>query len=139
MNWFILIFGLGIAFILVRLVFVARPAVRLDQARVDVQAGRAALVDVREPPEWAQGVAEQAVLLSFSDIRRHQPQTLRMLEQLRGKKLLLYCQSGTRSGMAATVLRKQGFDATNIGSLARCQRGGWMITPPSATAATSSL
>ncbi len=130
MNWFVFIFGIVIVFFLVRLVFAARPAVTLEQARADIDAGRAVLVDVREPAECAHGVAEHAVLLPFSNLRRERSQRTPALERLRGKKLLLYCQSGARSGMVAAQLRKEGFDAVNLGSLARCQRGGWVVTAP---------
>ena len=76
------------------------------------------------------GVAEHAVLLPFSDLRRDRSRWTPALERRRGKKLLLYCQSGGRSGMAAARLRKEGFDAINLGSLARCQRGAWVVTAP---------
>lgn len=130
MNWFIIIFGIVVVFFLVRLIFAARTAMSLEEARAHIDAGRAVLVDVREPSEWTQGVAKHAQLLPFSDLRRERSQWTPALEQLRGKKLLLYCQSGGRSGMVAAQLRKEGFDAVNLGSLARCQRGGWVVTAP---------
>lgn len=134
MNWLILILAVVPALFLLRLAFAARPAISIEQARADVGAGRAVLVDVREPAEWAQGVAEGAMLLSFSELRRGRKRRMPALERLRGKKLLLYCRSGARSGIVATLLRQEGFEAINVGSLARCRRGGWNMTAPNLNA-----
>jgi rhodanese-related sulfurtransferase len=93
-------------------------------------SGQALLVDVREPDEWAGGVAREAALLPLSDLRGPRKQWRAFLAKHSGKKLLLYCQSGSRSGMAAAQLRGEGFDCVNAGSLRDWDRAGWPICIP---------
>jgi rhodanese-related sulfurtransferase len=88
-----------------------------DAARL-VADGKAVLVDVREPAEWAQtGVAAPAVLLAKSDFDGAQAQWKPFLEKNAGKEILLYCRSGNRSGVVAAALAAQGVKVANAGSL----------------------
>jgi rhodanese-related sulfurtransferase len=104
----------------------ARPQVRPDELKTALKAGTAALVDVREPSEWAAtGTARDAALLPLSDLHGERRQWKPFLEQHRGKQLFLYCQSGARSSMAAAQLRREGFNARNAGSLTALDRAGW--------------
>lgn len=96
-----------------------------------VRSGEAVLVDVREPAEWTQGVAESAVLLPLSDLNRSRAHWAPFLAQARARELLLYCASGTRSGMAARVLAGEGFRAVNAGGLDEWAAAGWRIVSPS--------
>lgn len=81
-----------------------------------VASGNAVLVDVREPAEWADsGVAEPAVLLSLSDLRGERTHWKTFLEQNKDKELILYCRSGNRSGIAASILEKEGYKVANAG------------------------
>lgn len=81
-----------------------------------VKAGTAVLVDVREPAEWEDsGVAAPAALLSLSDLRGERTQWKTFLEQNKDKELILYCRSGNRSGIAANILKKEGFKVANAG------------------------
>lgn len=98
----------------------AGPSVSPVEAGARVQAGTAVLIDVREPGEWADGVAEPALLCSFSDLRGDRAQWKAVLEANRGKELIVYCASGARSGIVAGMLRKEGFAAVNAGGF-----GGW--------------
>ena len=129
-NWFYLIAGVAFVFFIGRLIFAARPGASVADIRAAIAAGGAVLVDVREPAEWTQGVAEHALLLPLSDLRGERTRWTPALERIRGKKLFLYCQSGARSGMAATQLRKEGFDAANAGSLLRWKQSGGVVTAP---------
>lgn len=90
-------------------------AVGVAEAEKRVEAGTAVLIDVREPGEWASGVAQPALLCPFSDLRGPRAQWKTVLERNRDKELILYCASGARSGMAAALLRKEGFRAVNAG------------------------
>ena len=86
-----------------------------DAAKL-VADGKAVLVDVREPAEWADtGVAEPAVLLAMSDFDGAQKDWKPFLEQNRDKQILVYCRSGRRSGHVATALAAKGFQAANVG------------------------
>ncbi|MFM1851816.1 MAG: hypothetical protein RIS54_1500 [Verrucomicrobiota bacterium] len=85
-------------------------------AAARVASGQAVLVDVREPAEWADsGVAEPAVLLPLSDLRGDRTEWKAFLAANREKELILYCRSGNRSGIAASILKKEGFTVANAG------------------------
>lgn len=128
MNWFPLLLVGGAILLVLYQVLLARPGLGLDAAKAALVADTAVLVDLREPGEWAAtGVAKQAARLSLSDLRGSRVQWRPFLEQNKGKKLLLYCASGTRSGLAARQLRAEGFDAVNTGSLRRWQSSGWPL------------
>ena len=126
--------NLTVLFVVAAVAFVAwtlwraRPQVKPDEFKSALQAGTAVLVDVREPAEWAAtGTARDAALLPLSDLRGERRQWAAFLEKQRGKSLFLYCQSGTRSALAAAQLRGEGFDARNAGSLAALDRAGWPL------------
>lgn len=130
MNWFLLLLVGAMAALALYQLYLARPGIPLDDAKAALQSGTAVLVDVREPGEWASGVAKQAALLPFSDLRGARAQWRPFLEAQKGKRLLLYCASGTRSGLAARTLRAEGFNAVNAGSLRDWDRAGWPICSP---------
>jgi rhodanese-related sulfurtransferase len=130
MNSFLLILaGAMIALALYQL-YLARPGIPLDEAKAALQSGTAVLVDIREPAEWTGGVARQSALLPMSDLRGGRAQWRPFLDKNKGKRLLLYCASGTRSGLAARTLRAEGINAVNAGSLRDWDRAGWPICPP---------
>jgi rhodanese-related sulfurtransferase len=120
-------FALYAAFRIFRLL---RPKIRPVVATADLAAGRAALVDVREPGEWTSGVAAGAALLPLSDLQGKRVLWQTFLERNRGRRLLLYCQSGTRSGFAAARLRREGFDAVNLGTLLGWRLAGGPVVAP---------
>lgn len=130
MNFVYLLLGGLAAFFFIRLVLLARPGIDLVTAQTSLKSGLAVLVDIREPAEWTHGVAKQAALMPFSDLRGPRKQWRAFLAQHPGKKLLLYCHSGSRSGLAAAQLRAEGFDCVNAGSLRAWDRSGWPICVP---------
>jgi len=119
MKTFLLILLIVAVFFVVRHLM-AGPSISAAEAAARVAAGTAVLIDVREPGEWAGGVAEPALLCSLSDLRGARAQWKSVLEANRDKELILYCASGARSGLAAGMLRKEGFNAVNCGGF-----GGW--------------
>ena len=108
----------------------AGPSISPVEASERVAAGKAVLIDVREPDEWAGGVAEPALLLSLSDLRADRVKWNPALEQLRGKELIVYCRSGARSGVAAGILRKEGFTVLNAGGFAGWASAGLPVRKP---------
>jgi rhodanese-related sulfurtransferase len=126
----------GLIFLLLAVAFVAwtlwraRPEIKPEELHAALKAGTALLVDVREPAEWAGGTARGAALLSLSDLRGDRQHWRPFLEQNRDKRLLLYCQSGARSALAASTLRREGRDVRNAGSLAALDRAGWPVCRP---------
>jgi NADPH-dependent 2,4-dienoyl-CoA reductase/sulfur reductase-like enzyme/rhodanese-related sulfurtransferase len=68
----------------------------------------AALLDVREPDEFARGHLPGAVNLPLSELRR------RLHEVPRGRELWVYCAAGQRAYFAQRLLRQLGHDARNL-------------------------
>ena len=86
-----------------------------DAAKL-VANGKAVLVDVREPAEWAEtGVATPAVLLAKSDFDGAQKDWKPFLEKNAGKEIILYCRSGHRAGLIGAALAAKGLDVANAG------------------------
>ena len=86
-----------------------------DAAKL-IAEGKAVLVDVREPAEWAEtGVAAPAVLLAKSDFDGAQKDWKPFLEKNAGKEIILYCRSGRRSGIVAAALAEKGLRVANAG------------------------
>jgi rhodanese-related sulfurtransferase len=117
-------------FKMIKALFTSAPRLTPAECADRVRAGDALIVDVREPAEWNQGVAQKAVLLSFSDLTNTRSQWTRFLAENAGKELLLYCASGGRSGMAARILGKEGFRTVNTGGLSDWAASGWPIVKP---------
>ena len=83
-----------------------------------VADGKAVLVDVREPAEWAAtGVAAPAVLLAKSDFDGAQKEWKPFLEKNAGKEIILYCRTGHRAGIIGTALADKGVKVANAGGL----------------------
>lgn len=70
------------------------------------------LVDVRSPQEYAYGHVTGAVNIPVQELQQ------RLNELPRDLPIMLYCRSGSRSGMALQLLQAAGFtEVYNIGSL----------------------
>lgn len=90
-----------------------------------VAAGKAVLVDVREPAEWADsGVAAPAVLLPKSDFDGGQKQWKEFLGSHRDKQVIVYCRSGARSGEVARALAAKGIETANAGGFRDWTKAG---------------
>ena len=101
-----------------------------DETARLVREKKAVLVDVREPGEWAGGFAQEAVLLSFSDLTGPRQQWRPFLNQVGDREIILYCRSGARSGTAARILAAEGFTAANGGSLRAWRHAGLPVCKP---------
>ena len=123
--------------LLTALLATATIAIAADVAKITpksaaklVADGKAVLVDVREPSEWAEtGVAAPAVLLAKSDFDGAQKDWKPFLEQNAGKDIILYCRSGNRSGKVAAVLAEKGLKVANAGGLKDWQAAGLPTRP----------
>jgi rhodanese-related sulfurtransferase len=79
-----------------------------------VAEGKALLVDVREPDEWAEtGVAEPALLVPLGLLQG--PAAEDLVSKAEGRELIFYCRSGGRSGAAAKAFAQRGLPAANAG------------------------
>jgi rhodanese-related sulfurtransferase len=74
--------------------------------------GRGALaVDVREPHEYALGHVPEAINLPLGSIAS------RLADLPRDRELVLVCNSGNRSSLAAQLLLREGYDAAKVANL----------------------
>ncbi len=94
------------------------------EAAARVAAGTAVVIDVREPAEWTAGVVEGALLLPLSDLRGDRVYWTDMLATHREKELILYCRSGNRSAIAASLLSADGYRTSNAGGYAAWKAAG---------------
>jgi phage shock protein E len=81
-------------------------------ARKQLEAGDAIVIDVREENDWRQGHAEGATHLSRGVIE------LEIEEQIPDvtKPIICYCGGGSRSALVAESLQKMGYE--NVRSMA---------------------
>jgi len=68
----------------------------------------AVLLDVREPDEWQEGHAPDAVLMPMGEVQS------RRTELPSGRRIVVVCRSGGRSAAITEALRSQGYDAVNL-------------------------
>lgn len=118
------------AFLVMRPLLFGGKRLSVAEAQAKLAAGAAVLVDVREPGEWRNGVAAPAALLPVSDLLGDRRKWKPFLAANKGKEILLYCASGIRSANAAMVLRKEGFQAANVGSFRRWAGAGLPVRKP---------
>jgi phage shock protein E len=92
--------------------FTQQPALR-PHARDLVQPGGLVL-DVRTRDEFADAHVEGALNIPVQELAQ------RMAEVgERGRKVVVYCRSGGRSAVAAELLRRAGYDVTDVGPMPR--------------------
>ncbi len=110
---------LAFLFILLAAILVAAdkaPSLTPAEAAKLVAEGKAVLVDVREPSEWAEtGVAAPAVLLSTTDFRHDAENWKDFLKTVGDKTIITYCLAGVRAGRIAGKLEERGYKTANAG------------------------
>lgn len=96
-----------------------------DAAKL-VAEGKAVLVDVREPSEWAEtGVAAPAALLAKSEFDAGLIGEWKdFLAKTGDKQIITYCRSGKRSGAVAAALAAKGHKVANAGGFKDWQAAG---------------
>jgi rhodanese-related sulfurtransferase len=103
--------------------------VTLGQARAEAQAGRAVLIDIREPHEHAKGVAAGAVLLPMSQIG----QRLAEIPADPSRPVLLICNTQNRSSATVRALRdRPGYGHVRFvqGGMSEWAKRGWPMVMP---------
>ncbi len=102
-----------------------------DAAKLVAQ-GKAVLVDVREPTEWAEsGVAAPAVLLPKSEFDDGQQGDWKeFLAKVGDTQIITYCRSGRRADAVAAALEKQGHKVANAGGFNDWQKAGLPTRKP---------
>ena len=94
--------------------------VTVDEVAPQAAAGAVTIVDVRNPSEWEQGHLPGAVHIPLGELAD------RLAEVPRGKPIVMQCQGGSRSAIAASVLDASGIpDVANLtGGYAAWERAG---------------
>jgi len=77
---------------------------RLSPAVAAERSGAATVVDVRTPHEREEGVIAGSIFVPLTQLEH------RLGEIPRGRPLIVHCAAGYRSSIAASVLKREGFD-----------------------------
>jgi rhodanese-related sulfurtransferase len=99
--------------------------VDLATARAEHEAGRAVLIDIREPSEHASGVARGAQLLPMRQLASR----LAEIPTDPRRPVLLICNTQNRSSATARALRQRGFTHVRYvqGGMSEWVRRGWPL------------
>ena len=96
-----------------------------ERAMALIDGGDVQIVDVREQHELDTGGLPGARHIELVEL----PASAETLD--RGRPVLFYCRSGSRSGMAANAFRRAGYDAYSMdGGIAEWQARGLPLEPP---------
>ncbi len=103
-------------------------SVSLDTARAEHEAGRAVLIDIREPNEHATGVARGARLLPMSQLGSR----LAEISTDPKQPVLLICNTQNRSSRTLKSLRERGYANVRFveGGMSEWARRGWPLVKP---------
>ncbi len=119
-------------FKLIKAMFTSIPRLHPADCADRIRAGSALLVDVREPSEWEDGVAQHAALLPLSDLNGPRTHWTPFLAQAANRELVLYCGVGGRAAIAAKLLAVEGFRTANGGGFSEWSKAGWPTEKPTA-------
>ena len=105
-------------------------AVSLEVVRSEHEAGRAVLIDIREPEEHATGVAAGAQLLPMRQLKRR----LNEIPVIPEQPVLLICKTQNRSSATLRALRERGYDHVRCvkGGMSEWVQPGWPMEKPPA-------
>ena len=120
--------GLVLSTLSGRAAWAADDMVSLDTARREHEAGRAVLIDIREPMEHATGVAAGAQLLPMRQIGAR----LAEIPLDPNKPVLLICNTQNRSKATLSALRERGYGHVRYveGGMSDWARRGWPLVKP---------
>jgi rhodanese-related sulfurtransferase len=106
----------------------AASSVSLETARAESEAGRAVLIDIREPDEHARGVAAGAVLLPMSQLRSR----LAEIPVDPRKPVFLVCNTQNRSSGTLKALRERGYAHVRYveGGMSEWAKRAWPLVAP---------
>jgi rhodanese-related sulfurtransferase len=111
----------------------ATDVVSLETARTEHEAGRAILIDIREPEEHATGVAAGARLLPMRQLGARLAEIPKSPE----RPVLLICNTQNRSRATLRMLRERGYAHVQYvhGGMSEWARRGWPMVKPGAPSA----
>ncbi len=101
------------------------PQMSIHQLRQQMETGNLQVLDVRQPSEWDQGHVPGARYMFLPEI----PQ--RMDELDISKPVAVYCGTGYRASIAASLLKRGGFQVSNVpGSFTAWLAAGYPVAVP---------
>lgn len=90
------------------------PPIPFEQAKELIEGG-ARLIDVRSPADFSKKHLPGAINLPLEKLNQH-------LDELRDQRVVLYCQRGILSQLAARTLKRKGCsEVYNLGAMSRWQ------------------
>src|SRR5205807_238577 len=100
----------------------------IDRARQRLDGGAPLLVDVRERDEWDEGHIPGAIHIPRGSLESRIEQAVRD----RGRELIVYCASGSRSAFAAKTLQELGYEQVSslTGGFTDWKRNGFPTVLP---------
>jgi rhodanese-related sulfurtransferase len=103
-------------------------SVTLETARAELEAGRAVLIDIREPDEHATGVAKGAQLLPMRQLGAR----LAEIPTSPDKPVFLICNTQNRSSATLRALRERGYKHVRYvqGGMSQWAARGWPLVKP---------
>lgn len=102
--------------------------VTLQQARIEHEAGRALLIDIRETREHQSGVIKGALLVPMSQL----PQKQTLIPKKPEQPVLLICNTQNRSKSSLAKLKEQGYQNIKYvdGGMSEWASKGWPMVKP---------
>lgn len=98
------------------------PVVELHE-RIEAGSNPYTVLDVREPSEWREGHIEGAINIPFHQLASH------MDDVPSNKPVAAVCGSGNRSSIAASLLKREGFEPVNVaGGMDAWKGAGYGVT-----------
>lgn len=120
--------ALGTAFTTLAAAQMSGEAVTIDYARQEFEAGKATLIDIREPQEHATGVVKGVKLLPMRQLAAR----IAEIPSDPKKAVLLICNTQNRSGATFKFLREKGYSNVRYvqGGMSEWTRRGWPLVRP---------
>ncbi|MBN2732283.1 MAG: rhodanese-like domain-containing protein [Balneolaceae bacterium] len=128
MNTILIVVGVVIAFLIINFLrnTVFNSVMNPGEVKEKIKNESGVIIDVRMPEEYKQGHLKDADY-NLNIMSSTFEQDIEKLDK--DKSYYLYCQSGSRSGRAAKVMKKHGFEnAYNIGGLQQLVENGFKKT-----------
>ena len=82
----------------------------LSDVKKNIEAGKAVLVDVREPSETGAGYVKGAILLPQSKLKVESELAALLKDLPKDKVIYTHCRAGGRALTCGEILKKQGYD-----------------------------
>ncbi len=100
----------------------------ISAAELNENRHRYIVLDVREPREWNEGIIPDAQTLYFGEVE----QKANLLP--RNKRYAIVCSVGNRASIAASILKRKGFEVNNVlGGMTAWQKLGYPTIKPEKT------